>query len=198
VLFLAEAERLGLDSAGDVRVRTGEPESFRQSAQILKMRRPDAVFIVGTEDPCRAAALMLRREGVSSVFLGTDALKPSRTLITPGFDGPGPYLVSACADAANQAPEFHNRFQARFGPHHSSYTVEAYDAARWCLAALRRVGSSNRKEILTALRTVGYAGLSGRVRFDPMGERVDQPVAVYRCDGTQLKFLGIDRSGGRG
>lgn len=181
-IFLEECERLGLTSSGTWLIDELDKVAGRQ---------PDALFIVGLEEPCRQAALALRRAGVRSVFLGTDAIKPTATRVTPGHDVPGPYLTNAGTDARHRASEFHRRFEARAGAHHSIYTVEAYDAARLCLTALR--AGVDRGSMRASIARTEHEGLSRRVRFDPQGERLGAAIGVYRYVGESLEFIGVER-----
>jgi ABC-type branched-subunit amino acid transport system substrate-binding protein len=156
---------------------------------------PDAVFIVGLEKPCQKMARVLRDEGFEGVFLGTDAIKPTKVLVTPGFSGLGPYLTNSGISAFHQAPEFHQRYESRFGPHHSVYTIEVYDAARMLIQLLRRSESGDRTEIhQLVLGENGYQGLGGRIRFDAQGERIEPEMGIYRFEGSELKFLGTQRT----
>jgi branched-chain amino acid transport system substrate-binding protein len=193
-VFLEEARRLGMADRGAVEVRESEAESFAAAARRMREAEPDAVFVVGLEDPCREAAQRMRAAGLTSVFLGTDGIKPTHVLVTPGFTGDGPYLTNAGIDARRQAPEFHRRFQSRFGVHRSIYTVEAYDAARMCLAALARAGGPDRARVLAALKSMSaFPGLAGPLRFDATGERLDPAIGVYLCRNDELVFLGLER-----
>jgi branched-chain amino acid transport system substrate-binding protein len=193
-IFLEEARRMGMADGGAVAVRNGEPESFAAAARMMREDEADAIFVVGLEDPCREAARQMRALGVTSVFLGTDGIKPTRVLVTPEVAGEGPYLTNAGIDAARQAPEFHKRFESRFGAHRSVYTVEAYDAARLCLAALARAGGPDRARVLAALKSMdAYPALAGTLRFDANGERLDPAIGVYVYRDEELVFLGWER-----
>ncbi len=194
-VFLDESCQRGLQSECLTDAKWGEEGSFLKAAQSIVKYEPDAVFIVGLEKPCQKLARVLRDEGFEGVFLGTDAIKPTKVLVTPGFSGPGPYLTNSGISALHQAPEFHRRFESRFGPHHSVYTIEAYDAARMLIQLLRRVKKVDRTEIhQSVLRETGYQGLGGQVRFDEQGERVEPEMGIYRFEGSELKFLGTQRT----
>jgi len=188
--FLDASAQAGLDLGQVAAVQTDEPESFLRAADLIAAAQPDAVFIAGLEDPCRLAALAIRAAGSRATFLGTDAIKPTRCLVTPGAVD-GPYLTNAGVDAAQRVPGFHERFEARFGPHHSIYTVETYDAVRLLAAAIRRAGAPTRAGVLEAIRSMPpYAGLDGAIAFDARGERIAPHLGVYRWDGSQMRFVG--------
>lgn len=187
--FLEASALLGLEPGPSAAVVSGKPESYLYAADLVNGTRPDAVFIAGLEEPCRVAAATIRAAGSRAVFLGTDAIKPTRCLVT-GVNVDGPYLTNAGIDAAKSAPDFHERFEARFGPHHSIYTVEAYDAVRVLSAAIRRATTSTRMGVLAAMRTLPpFQGVGGEIRFDASGERIEPRLGVYRWDGSQLVFV---------
>lgn len=193
--FSERARDLGLEvepavgmSAGDQLDRLLEP---------LVARKPDALLIVGLEEPCRVAAQTLRRLGCDAVFLGTDAIKPTRVLMT---DGPfaGPYLTCSTANAASVAPKLDARIRTRHGRHDSIYTVEGYDAAGILLEALRRALAVSPQRDDDLRVRVGeeldklddFVGAGGPIRFDDRGERVDPVVSVYCEEGSELRYLG--------
>ena len=155
---------------------------------------PDAVLICGLEEPCRVAANALRRRGSKTIFLGTDAIKPTRVLVTD-HDVEGPFLTCSCVDARRQAPEFDACFRARYGRHDSIYTVEAYDAARLLLEAIRRArptdGDTRRRSVGDALAGIGeFMGTGGPVGFDNDGERADPRIGIYQHLDGRLRYLG--------
>jgi branched-chain amino acid transport system substrate-binding protein len=190
--FLQAARRIGLSSAPEAVVRADEPESFLHAADVVSASAPDAVFIAGLEEPNRLVARTIRSTGSRAVFLGTDALKPTNALVTEGTIA-GPYLTAASADAAQTAPEFHRRFEGRFGRHHSIYTVEAYDAVRLVARAIRMAKTVDRPGVLASIREAGcYEGLTGAIRFDASGERIAPRLGVYRWNGAGLSFVGTE------
>ena len=193
--FSERARKLGLEVGPAV----GMTASGRLDRLLepLVARRPQAVLVAGLEEPCRVAAQALRGLGCDAVFLGTDAIKPTRVLVT---DGPfaGPYLTCSTANAANVAPELDARIRARHGRHDSIYTVEGYDAAGMLLEALiRALGASQRREdnlrvcVGAALAKLDdFIGAGGPVRFDNRGERLDPVVSIYCQEGSELRYLG--------
>jgi ABC-type branched-subunit amino acid transport system substrate-binding protein len=169
-------------------VQTGAPASFRGAADAVVTADVDAVFIAGLEEPCACAAASIRSRS-RAVFLGTDAMKPTRSLVT-NSPVEGPYLTSASVDASETAPAFHSRFQARFGSHLSIYTVEAYDAVRLTATAIRTAIGHGPDRVSAAIRRLGtYTGIGGDIRFDDDGERIAPKLGIYLWDGARMRFL---------
>lgn len=188
--FLEEARRLGLKDAGVTGVRMGDDQTYEQAAEAVGGWRTDVVLVVGLEEACRGAAVALRSAGVDAILLGTDAVKPTKALVTPGVNARGPYLTNSGTDARQQAREFHQRFIARYGRHDSIYTVETYDAARLLIGILRTPDNKDRERVRASVRSASYQGLSGPIAFTSSGERANPRIGVYRCDGDALTFLG--------
>lgn len=189
--FLAGAVARGLRAHRNTGVSLRDGASFERAAAAVLAVAPDAILVVGLEEACRRAALSLRSAGVRGCFLGTDAVKPTRVLVTDGYEVEGPYLTNAGTDAAHQAPEFHRRFESRFGQHHSVYTAEAYDAFRLLARTARTSGFASRERVLEALHRAGpFTGLSGEVRFSATGERIGPRIGVYRYERGELVFSG--------
>jgi branched-chain amino acid transport system substrate-binding protein len=207
--FVDACRQLGLETGPVACVAMGRPSSYAGAAGLVAAAAPDAVFVAGLEEPCAQTARALRAAGSSAVFLGTDGIKPTNALVTPGHDR-GPYLTNAGMDARHTAPDFHRRFEARFGAHHSIYTVEAYDAVRLLAAAALAARPPGRAGILQAVRAMRpfdsvacevaqgkrpfdsvASGLAQRaaIQFDAFGERVAPALGVYRWDGTAIRFV---------
>jgi branched-chain amino acid transport system substrate-binding protein len=193
-VFVEECGRIGVDVGAVAGVTRIDERHFRETAAVVAACAPDAVLIAGLEEPCRSAAFALREAGVTAVFLGTDAIKPTKVLLTPAAAVAGPFLTNSGTDARHQAPDFHVRFEARFGRHDSVYTVEAYDAARLLIGLMRSLPVPERGQVLPALGSLpGYSGVGGLVRFDARGERVDPAIGIYRHDDGKLRYLGTHR-----
>ncbi len=196
--FSERAGELGLEVVPAVGMTPGQvPDVLLEP---LVARRPQALLIAGLEEPCRVAAQAMRRLGSDAVLLGTDAIKPTRVLVT---DGPyeGPYLTCSTANAASVAPLLDARIRERHGRHDSIYTVEGYDATRMLLEALRRAlaGAQQgdqrdddlRRRVGVALAGLDdFAGAGGPIRFDDRGERLNPIVSIYRQEGSELRYLG--------
>ncbi|HWS37128.1 MAG TPA: ABC transporter substrate-binding protein, partial [Actinoplanes sp.] len=76
-----------------------------------------------------------------------------------------------------------DRYRAAYGKPPGSSTVEAYDAVKVAVDAIRRAGSDAPSEIRQALAATDLAGVSGRISFRPDGTRVDPTFLLLRAEG---------------
>jgi branched-chain amino acid transport system substrate-binding protein len=136
-----------------------------------------------------------RDVGVTAPFLGTDALKTSFFL--GGGDGRGDaFHTHSGADMRRleSAREFRERYVARF-PEDSTYSPEAYDAAKLVIEAIARAARPDRAAVLDALRGLGtFAGVTGPIAFTPTGERENAYISFYAVeadgDGRTMAYRG--------
>ena len=192
--FSRAALDCGATIAMSERVAIGQRE-FGSTIARLRDAAPDLIYCGLIEAEGAAFAAELRRCGVLSPLFGTDALKPSRFLETPGFPVAGPYYTSAATDVT-RAPSAH-AFRHAFG-NFSIYTAEAYDAARILISACCSSRAENRESVREAVaRTVGFPGASGSISFDQYGDLVDPRLDFYAVERGHLRYVGEARSLGR-
>jgi branched-chain amino acid transport system substrate-binding protein len=187
--FLESCRAQHIHAEPAISIDVNDVRSYACAADAIGSRRADAVLIAGLEEPCRLAGQAIRRSGNRAIFLGTDALKRTRSLVTVEATD-GPYLTSASTDATRDAPAFHDRFESRYGDHDSIYTVEAYDAVTVVAAAIRRAGAATKEAVVGAMRGLEpIEGAAGVIAFDEHGERRDASIDIYRWSGSHMAYV---------
>jgi branched-chain amino acid transport system substrate-binding protein len=99
-------------------------------------------------------------------------------LLAPGFYSDG-------ADAAAKA--FVDAYRAAYGQEPHATEAYAYDGVN-ALRAAAATGGRTRADVLRALATSSFEGLTGTLRFGPDHGRVDPP-RIYAVDGEQIRLL---------
>lgn len=169
---------------------------FSNVVEALVATAPDLVFFAVIEAEGRHLARHSRQAGSRAVFMGTDGLKPSHFLATPGYDIPGPYHTNASTDVlvASSAQPFATAYQERYGELYSIYTAEAYDAVSILIDAFLRAPSLNRSAIRAAVAaTQDFPGATGPIAFDAHGDIANPLIGIYRWAGGRMRFLGYAR-----
>ncbi|MFN8497934.1 MAG: branched-chain amino acid ABC transporter substrate-binding protein [Anaerolineae bacterium] len=191
-IFGEAARAQGAEVILFVGIQRGESD-FHDLAHRVARAAPDLIFFGVIEAEGRHLARQLREAGVTARYFGTDGLKPSRFLATPGWPVEGPYHTNAGTDVFHSASasQFLADYRARFGVAYSIYTAEAYDAANILLAALARAPRLDRASILAEVaRTRDFPGATGSVTFDERGDLLNPRIGLYRIEGDQTIFLG--------
>ncbi|MFN8497943.1 MAG: branched-chain amino acid ABC transporter substrate-binding protein [Anaerolineae bacterium] len=194
-LFTREYESLG----GQVVSRQEYAPTDRDFNGLIRatvVAEPELVFcaVHPVEGPTISGGLRLA--GLRVPFLGTDAMKTAFPLGGGEPDGEA-YHTHSGADFRRlpSAAQFRQAYAARF-PEDSTYSPEAYDSAMLLAEAIRRAGRPDRAAVLAALRDLGaYDGVTGRIRFDASGERLDAPISFYQvrltAGGREMHYLGM-------
>ncbi len=194
-LFTREYEALGGQVVGRQEYAPID-QDFSGLIQATVAAQPDLVFcaVHPVEGPRISGGL--RQAGLRAPFLGTDAMKTAFPL-GGGEPGAEAYHTHSGADFRRlpSAAKFRQAYAARF-PEDSTYSPEAYDSAMLLAEAIRRAGRPDRAAVLAALRSLGeYHGVTGTIRFDASGERLDAPVSFYQVRltdaGREMSYLGM-------
>jgi branched-chain amino acid transport system substrate-binding protein len=154
----------------------------------LAARRPDLIFVAGTERTGLAFIAAGRAAGLTADFLGGDGWTGivSDSAVAEGALVGAPFTPM---DPRPEAQRFVQAYRARFGEEPDGNAALAYDAVRVLAAAIVAVGR-DRTEIrdwLAALRTAGaHAGVTGAIAFDEFGDPVGKAFTMTRIAGGRL------------
>jgi branched-chain amino acid transport system substrate-binding protein len=151
---------------------------FRAQLREVLEFAPDVLFLPGSFTDATLIARQAEALGLGATLLGADAWS-SPLLIKIG----GPHRPSYFVDHCSPPAGFNERYGEAFGqPTHGCRAALAYDAVRavaFGLEALGPVSDSDlgaglpvsRRRVRDALAKVDFPGVTGRVRFDPLGDR---------------------------
>ena len=155
----------------------------------LAARRPDLIFVAGTERTGLAFIAAGRAAGLNAEFLGGDGWTGlvSDPAVAEGALVGAPFTA---LDPRPEAQRFVQSYRARFGgAEPDGNAALAYDAVQLLAAAVRAVGR-DRAEIrdwLAARRTAGaHAGITGAVAFDDNGDPVGKAFTMTRVSNGRL------------
>ncbi len=194
-IFRQTAEELGAQIVLYRGIQRGET-NFSVMAEQVKQANPDLIYFALIEAEGQHLAPQIRAAGVRAVYFGSDGLKPSHFLATPGSDVPGPYHTNAGTDiwVTPSASQFAQAYKARYGEAYSIYTAEVFDAMNILIDAFTRAERLDRPNVRDAVaQTRDFPGASGRITFDEYGDIVDPKIGLYRLEGENMRFLGYTR-----
>ncbi len=178
--------------------------SFTSAIAVVKRSPPQAVFVADGADRLELIAPALAfadlwpapwgkrpeagKKGARNILLLATAndLSPrllqnagryvQGALLAPGF-------YADTADAA--AKSFVDAYRAAYGQEPHATEAYAYDGVN-ALRAAAASGARTRTDVLRALATGSFEGLTGTLRFGPEHGRIDPP-RVYTVDGDQIR-----------
>jgi branched-chain amino acid transport system substrate-binding protein len=151
---------------------------FRPQLRDIQAFAPDVLFVPGSFTDATLVAEQGRTLGVEPTLLGADAWS-SPLLFRRGAPPRPAYFVDHCSPPAG----FAERYRAAYGqPTQGCRAALAYDAVGAVAAGLQRLGPlapadledglpATRRRLRDAVAAADFAGLTGRVRFDAVGDR---------------------------
>jgi branched-chain amino acid transport system substrate-binding protein len=151
---------------------------FRAQLREVQAFAPDVLFLPGSFTDATLIARQAEQLGLRATLLGADAWS-SPLLFKRGGPRRPAYFLDHCSPPA----AFNERYRQTFGqPTQGCRAALAYDAVRTIAAGLRSLGrlepedldarlETTRRRLRDAVAAADLAGITGRVRFDGVGDR---------------------------
>ncbi|MFY0512435.1 bifunctional serine/threonine-protein kinase/ABC transporter substrate-binding protein [Streptomyces anulatus] len=177
-------------------VREGARDLDAEAVRIAA-KQPGAVVYGGGWRDAGRFAKSLARAGFLGPKIATQAVHDPRFLAEAGEDAAGWLVVSTAADPAS-VPSVHPfaaAYRKRFDGAPPLFAAEAYDAVGLIAACARGLGREriSRQDLLPALRTTSYKGVSKSYAFEPAnGMYTGTGVFVYRVERGRFRYIGMD------
>ncbi len=191
VLTEAALQKRGV--ATDIDVIDPKALDYSAAVNIVKARRPTAVFYSGYYAEAGRLVKQLRDAGVTAPFLSGDAAKDPGIAQGAGKAAEGVVVTCACSDPAHHpdpaAQSFAKTYQERFGRPPKLYSAESYDGANLLIDAIRR-GARTRDTLLANLDSTRLEGVTKTFTFQPDGEVGSDAVYVYAFRSGAFESLG--------
>jgi len=173
-LHLAEGfsiafERLGGQVVAREVFTEEEMESPEQLHRILDAA-PEVLVLPNNPSFRKDQIHLVRSAGVTAILLGGDAW--SMLPFEPSAERGATFFTGAWAPEPTTvlAKSFAERFKHRYGKAPTVSAALAYDAVNLLSEATRRAGSLEADAIRKVLSTMLFQGVSGRLRFDGIGD----------------------------
>ncbi|MFH9756120.1 bifunctional serine/threonine-protein kinase/ABC transporter substrate-binding protein [Streptomyces griseus] len=166
-------------------------------AERIAAKRPGAVVYGGGWRDAGRFARSLTRAGFLGPKIGTQAVHDPRFLAEAGEAAAGWLVVSTAADPAS-VPSVHPfaaAYRKRFDGAPPLFAAEAYDAVGLIAACAEELGREtvSRQDLLPALRTTSYKGVSKSYAFESAnGMYTGTGVFIYRVERGRFRYIGMD------
>lgn len=171
------------------------PDAVDFTAVVRKIRRakPDIVVFGGYQPVASKLVQQMRRDRLSTPFLGPDGVKDETFLKMTGKDSEGVY--ASYPKDTTTLPEYQKAREAHlkaYGSEPGFGFYNAYAAAEALLNAMEKTGSTDTEAINKALRENLVNTPLGQIRFNDRGDAAGMALSIYQVkDG---KFQELDHS----
>ncbi|MBK5102369.1 MAG: ABC transporter substrate-binding protein, partial [Desulfobacteraceae bacterium] len=126
----------------------------------------------------------MKRVGIKAHFMSDDGCFTERDFIKAGGKASiGSYITYA----KEPDPAWVKKFEAKYGPR-QTFSPQAYDAATILMKAVEKVAKKQpdgsliigKKALRNAVADTKYEGITGKIGFDPYGDRTGSVVVIYK------------------
>lgn len=201
-------QSLAEDFAGHIKAGGGKVVAFEGvtrgdkdfSPVLTKIRphRPELLYFGGMSAEGVLVARQMKRVGLQAYFMSDDGCYTEKDFIQAGGKA-----ANGCFVTYAKEPDLSwvERFEARYGAR-QTFSPQAYDAAAVLMEAVEKVAEKQsdgslvigKKALRDAVAATEREGITGRIAFDPHGDRTGSVVVVYEVVEEQGKrfFKAVD------
>jgi branched-chain amino acid transport system substrate-binding protein len=184
---LADETRKALNSAG---FREKMFESFNKgevdfSAIVSRLKRENIDLVYVGSYPQEAGLILrqMREQGLATVLMAGDALYDRAFASITGKDADGALFTFGPDPRGNPAAKaVVDRFKAnKVDP--EGYTLHTYAAIQVWVQAVARVGTTDARKVMEAIKTSEWDTVMGKLSFDAKGDIKQTGYVLWKWDG---------------
>ena len=174
----------------------GNAQQYGTVAGKVKNANLDAVFYAGYYCDGALLSKALHSAGYKGKFVSDDGNKDGKYVSQAGASiANGAYSSCACSDITKStnpaAPTFVADYKALAHQDPSTYSGEGYDVANIFIQIMKGLGSKvTREDIVKALPSVNYVGLTKPVKFTSDGSYDGSAVYMWQVKSGKFEQLG--------
>jgi branched-chain amino acid transport system substrate-binding protein len=150
----------------------------------IKPLRPQLIYFGGMSAEGVLIARQMKRVGIKARFMSDDGCYTVKDFIEAGGRASNGCYVTYAKEPDSA---WVKRFEAKYGPR-QTFSPQAYDAANILMRAVEKVAKKQadgglvvgKKALRDAIEATEYEGITGKIAFDPHGDRTGSVVVVYQ------------------
>ncbi|MCX7253774.1 MAG: branched-chain amino acid ABC transporter substrate-binding protein [Burkholderiales bacterium] len=166
---------------------------FKAILTNIKAKNPDIILFGGMAATGGPFAKQAKELGIKAKIIGGDGIC-SPTLYELAGDAVENIICSTVGipkESLNNSDNFLKNYQERFKTEVQIYAPMAYDAVMIIVDAMKRSNSTNAADILKAIPTTNYAGLSGQITFDEKGDLKESYITLSQFKDKKILTLEV-------
>lgn len=193
-LFAQQATQIGLAQTGAASIDK-TAKDFGAVLDKVKAADPDVVYFGGTV--ANGAAILvqqMRGLGITSAFMGPDAIVDTTLIDAAGKDAEGVYatFVGAPPDqltTTDRGLKFYEDYQRKYGVPPEAFSQSGYDAARVLIEVMQQSPTLDRASMLAGVRArPAFDGTVGAFGFDANGDTTVRLISGNVVKGGVFTF----------
>jgi branched-chain amino acid transport system substrate-binding protein len=151
----------------------------------IKPHKPQLIYFGGMAAEGVLIVRQMKRAGLRKAhFMSDDGCYTEKDFIQAGGKATNGCYVTY---AKEPDPVWVKRFEAKYGPK-QTFSPQAYDAAKILMMAVEKIAKKQadgslvigKKILRDAVADTDYEGITGKIKFDPYGDRTGSVVVIYK------------------
>lgn len=189
-VFKASFTDLGGEVLSEEAVTVGEAD-FSPIVTKIEGEAPEIVVFGGFIAEGAVLVKQLKDAGVAAVFMGADGVATQSWIDQSQGAAEGAYVSRGPVPADNTLYDaFVAAFEADQGEAPGQFAQQIYDAANILFAAIEKIATLDADgnlvidegKLIAEIRNTDYAGASGQIQFNEVGDRIVAPGVVNQID----------------
>jgi branched-chain amino acid transport system substrate-binding protein len=169
---------------------------FRALLTTIKGLNPDLIFYVGQDIQAAGLVKQMHQLGMKARFMGEGGFTNDHFLQLAGQGAKGMYSWEYGLPRSRmpRAAELDAKLKARFGVGIVQFAPLAYDAAWAMINAMKTADSTDPKNVIDALRTNAFEGVTGVISFTQTGDLRHASATLYQEQAGKWVVLGVEET----
>lgn len=167
--FIEQADILGIKITAKEGYADGDKD-FRAQLTKIATEHPDVLLVPEYYEQASLIATQAREVGVKAVFIGSDGWDGiAKTLDSSSYTAiENSYFTNhfSMQDTAPKIQNFLKSYKNTYNEDPSAFSALGYDAVYIIKKAVENAGSTDKKDIVNALKNIEYDGITGYLTFD--------------------------------
>ena len=161
----------------------------------LKGRNPDAIFYGGMDATAGPLLKQGKELGIKAVFSFGDGACTDEMPKLAGAAADGLLCSQAGIPPLAADKKFLDAYRKKYNVDPIIYSPFTYDAANLLIEAMKKADSADPAKYLPELAKIEYTGATGKIAFDPKGDRKDAEITIFTMKAGKLDPIAIIKAG---
>ena len=187
---IEEAKKLGIDIVAKEGYGEGDKD-FRPQLTKIAATNPDVLLIPDYYEQAALITTQARELGMKSQFIGPDGWDGVAKALDSSSYGAieGSYFTNhySLDDKSEKVQNFLKAYREKYGEDPSAFSALSYDAAYLMKDAIEKAGSTEKDQIIEALKNSNFNGVTGHLTFDEKNNPI-KAVTVLKIVNGKYKY----------
>lgn len=188
--FIEEAKKLGINIVAKEGYGEGDKD-FRPQLTKIAATNPDVLLIPDYYEQAALITTQARELGMKSQFIGPDGWDGVAKALDSSSYGAieGSYFTNhySLDDQSEKVQNFLKAYRKKYGEDPSAFSALSYDAAYLMKDAIEKAGSTEKDQIIEALKNSNFNGVTGHLTFDEKNNPI-KAVTVLKIVNGKYKY----------